>query len=105
MRAGRLRHRIVLQSLTQGVDSAGGPTETFADLATVLADVEPINGREHFAASQVNTNAEYKITAYWYAGMTSKMRVKFGSRLFDVLSVFNVDEKNREMVMVVKELK
>lgn len=103
MEAGRLIHRITIQSVTQGVDAYGGVTETFSDFVTVMADIRFITGREYFMANQVNSNAEYKMNTHWYAGINNKMKVKFGTRKFDILSVYNVDEMNRELIIVCKE--
>ena len=50
MRAGRLRHRITLQSSTAMQDAYGQPVKTWTDTATVYAGVEPIGGREQYRA-------------------------------------------------------
>jgi SPP1 family predicted phage head-tail adaptor len=103
MRIGDLRHRITIQQLTptqNGLDS----TEVPADFATVWAAIEPLSGREYFAAQQVNAEVTCRIRMRYLAGVTPSMQVKFGERTFAIESVINVEERNRELQLMVKEV-
>lgn len=48
MRAGIYRHRVIFQRPTFTQDSIGGPTDTWAELDTVNANVTWITGREQY---------------------------------------------------------
>ena len=39
----------------------------------------------------------------YLSGIVPKMRVKVGSRIFDILSIINVDERNRELQLMCRE--
>lgn len=104
MEFGKLRHRVIIQNVSEGVDAYGSPTETFSDLVTLQCSIEHITGREYFAGDHVNSDAEYKITTHWYAGVKQGMKLKFGTRTFDILNVYNVSELNREMIITCKEI-
>ena len=105
MQAGRLRHRVIVQRATDSIDSYGDQTPTWAALGTVWAFVEPLNGREYFAAAQMQSEVSTRIVIRPISGvtLTPKDRVKFGSRHFDIQSVINRDERNREIQLLCVE--
>jgi head-tail adaptor len=62
MKAGRLRHRIRIDVVTNGVDALGAPTKAWSQIAEVSAAVESLKGREYLAAGRDLGNATTKIT-------------------------------------------
>lgn len=106
MRAGTLRHRVAIEQLVANspTQNAGGEMdETWTNVATVWAAVEPLKGREFLAAQQVNSEVTGTIRIRHRAGVTPKMRCVFGTRNYDVLAVVNPDERSRELVLYVRE--
>ena len=103
MRAGTLRHKVVIQKNTPTRDSYGAEVEAWADYATVWASIEPARGREFWESQQVNAEVTGKIRIRYLEGITPKMRVKHGSRIFEIISVINPEERNRELQLMVKE--
>ncbi len=103
MRAGELRHRIKIQqkSVTRG--TMGGETVTWTDVSTVWAAVEPISGREYYAAQQTQAEAQTRIRIRHLAGITTSMRVLWGTRVFDIIDVLDVKERGREIHLMCKE--
>ena len=74
--------------------------ETFA---TVWASIEPLIGREYFAQEREQATVSHKIRMRHFPGITHKMRVAWESRLFEIESVLNVGERNREIVLMCRE--
>lgn len=108
MRAGTLRHRVTIQQSVAGSpqqDAGGTPDETWTDYLTTWAEVAPLRGRELLAAQQVSSEVTGTIRMRKLPGytVTSAMRAVFGARLYDILAVVNVDERNREIVLSVRE--
>jgi SPP1 family predicted phage head-tail adaptor len=105
MQAGRLRHRVTVQRATDSIDQYGDQTPTWTSLGTVWASVEPLSGREYFAAAQMQSEVSTRIVIRPISGvtLTPKDRVKFGSRYFDIQSVINRDERNRELQLLCVE--
>jgi len=101
MRTGRLRHPVVIQRLTEG--TLWGEEDSWEDYAAVWASVEPLKGAEYYAAQQVNAEVTGKVVMRYLSGVVPKMRVVFGTRTFEILSVINPDERNRELQLLVKE--
>lgn len=100
----QLRHKITLQTATETRDTDGSIINTWADTATVRAAVEPLVGREYWAAQQVNAERTVKFHIWYRSGVTPKMRVSYDSRTFDIKSVINVNERNRELVLMCEEV-
>ena len=81
-----MRHRIVIQSVSQSSDGQGGFTETWADGATVAASIDALKDRpfERFQAGQTQTPATHKIVMRYRSDLTTAKRVKFGTRIFAI---------------------
>lgn len=103
MHAGALRHRITIQQIGSGRDTDGHPNGAWADYATVWGEVKPLSGREKLAVQQVDAEITHQITIRFLMGMVAKMRIQYGTRIFDVKSVLNTDERNYEMRLLATE--
>jgi len=104
MRAGRLRHQVTIQRLTTTVDSYGDHIETWADVATVWAEVVPLSGREYWAAKQVNAETETRVTMRYRDGVLPAMRIKYGARLLDIQSAIDVGGRRDELQLMCREV-
>lgn len=93
--AGKRRHRITFESQNDTRDATYGSNELEAeDFATVWADIMPISGRETLGPDRVDAETTHFIECQYLAGVTEKMRIRFGERHFDIISVLNVEERN-----------
>jgi SPP1 family predicted phage head-tail adaptor len=100
---GQLRHRVNVLRNTETGDGRGGSSSAWANVATVWAEVAPMQGRELFAAQQVNALTSHKITMRYFAGLTAADRIQFGSRSFNIRQVINVEEVNRWHELIAEE--
>jgi len=104
MQAGNLRHRVTIQQVTETRDDMGGVTQTWSTFAASLhAEIAPLSGRELLLARQVNAETTHRIRLRYRAGITPKMRVLFGSRIFAIESVLDTDERGIEVVLLCRE--
>jgi len=103
MRAGPLRCRVTIEEPveTQGAD--GAILTAWETFATTWASVEPLIGKEYFAQQREQATVSHKIRMRHIAGITHKMRIAWGTRLFEIESVLNVGERNREIVLMCSE--
>lgn len=101
--AGLLRHRIVLQAETNTKDSIGGITKGYSDLATVWARIRAISGRELIAAQQVDSRVSHEITIRHFNGLTPLHRIKFGTRIFNIESVRDIEERGKKQIIQASE--
>lgn len=104
MDIGKLRHRITLQEYTTTKDSYGAEIESWADKVSVFASIEPLSGREYFKAQQINAEVTTSITIRYISGVLPKMRIRLSDRYFEILSVINPEEKNRELRLMCREV-
>ena len=104
MQAGNLRHRVTIQQVTETRDDMGGVTQTWSTFAANLhAEIAPLSGRELLLARQVNAETTHRIRLRYRAGITPKMRVLFGSRIFAIESVLDTEERGIEVVLLCRE--
>jgi len=102
-RIGDLRNKITIQVQSSTKDDYGALIETWTDVKTIWAAVNPINGREYFAAESVNSEITHRVKARYTSGITPDMRVKFGTRYFNILSIINYEERNIELQLMCRE--
>jgi len=104
--AGALRHRLSIEHLVAGSptqDAGGEVDQAWVELAEVWGSIEPLRGRELIAAQQAQSETTGTIRIRYRAGITSKMRVVFRARIFEILGVVNPMERNVELVLSVRE--
>lgn len=104
MKIGSLKHRIVLQKKMITEDALKQQTENWTDFAFVWAGIEPLSGREYFAAQQINSEISVRITIRHLSGITAEARVVFDSRIFEVLSVINPEERCESLILMCREV-
>jgi SPP1 family predicted phage head-tail adaptor len=104
MQAGKLRHRITIQQKGAGRTSSGAEQEQWSTFAQTWAGFDPRSGQEFVAAGQLQGKSITAITIRYRAEIKAKMRVLFGTRIFDIQWIKNVEERNREMLLICEEL-
>lgn len=103
MQAGQLRSLITIQQTTQTVGNLGEVVDSWATFKVRSAKVVPLNGRERFTENRERSVNQVRFELRRLAGVTPKMRVSWDSRIFDIVSVINVDERNRELHLMTEE--
>ena len=103
MQIGTLRHLIDIQAYTANRDSFGSEEPEWVHVATVWARITPVSGKEYFASAQVHAEISTKIAIRYVSGITPNMRVVFGTRIFEIISVLQVEERNIELELLCKE--
>lgn len=104
MNIGSMDKRITIQTKTVTYNSYNEPIESWADTSTVWAGIINSGGGEFYAAQKLNADTQSVFHIRHYAGLTTLNRIKYGSRIFEILHVNNVDEGNREMLVSAKEV-
>ena len=104
MKIGGLRHRVVLQKKEITEDELKQQSEVWTDIASVWASVEPVSGREYFAAGQVNSEISVKITIRYRKDVTPDIRMVFGGKVYELLSVINPKERSKALILMCREV-
>ena len=103
MRIGDLRKRVTLQTESSVSDNAGGYTLSWADVATVWADIVPTSMSEVIMAQRLEGHVTHRVTIRYRSDITADMRVMYGARIFNVRGYMNKDENNRWIELLVEE--
>ena len=56
-----MRHRVTIEAPVDGVNEFGERVVTWSTVETVYAAVEPVRGREFFAAEQVQSEVSHRV--------------------------------------------
>ena len=101
MNAGRLRHKIDIEHLVAASPDQtpeGAPDETWTVLLNdIWAAVEPLNGRELFAAQEHHGEVTTRIRIRYRTGITDKMRVAFDGTYYDIKYILDPEMRHREL--------
>jgi SPP1 family predicted phage head-tail adaptor len=103
MRAGALRHTLVIEQPTETRDAHGQAVQTWTTFATVPGSLEPLNGREIFAAAQVQAEITARARIRYLDGVTPKMRIAFESKIYAITAVIDRDLRHRELELLLAE--
>ncbi|KKW66925.1 hypothetical protein AAV94_12665 [Lampropedia cohaerens] len=105
LEAGRLDQRVTIRKLTTGRNpNTGGIIETWSDVATVWAAVEPLNGREFFAASAQQSEVTTRIRMRYRPDITPQMKINHNGSEYDIQAVINPKSKGAELVLMCRAL-
>lgn len=104
MFSGRLRHKVNIQQLVAGSPdqtNTGAPDDAWtAFLTSIWASVEPLRGRELFAAQEFHSEVEVRIRVRYRDGITAKMRVVFDSNNYNILYILDPENRHRELELL-----
>ncbi len=81
---GKLDRRVTIQTLVETQDTLGEPIQTWADLATVWASVEPLRGGELFQAQQVSAEAQTRFRMRYRDDVVATSRLVYDSQNYDI---------------------
>ncbi len=103
MRAGRLGHIVDIQEATETQDEYGSMGRTWETILARRAFVKPLSGREAEVARQIVATATHEVRMRYLSMLTPAHRLQFGTRTFEIGQKLNVDERNRELVLICTE--
>lgn len=88
-----LRHRIKIESLSRAADGQGGWTETWTHFAETWAKISPKSAREIYFSQRIQQNVSHEIVIRNLDGLTSEMRIVFGTRIFQIRGIKRENEE------------
>lgn len=104
MRSGKLRHRITIQRPIETQGSTGEMSVIWSDFADVAASIEPLRGREFWAAKEIQAQVSTRIRIRYCEGVTPKMQVQFGAKKYLIDSVIDPEERHIQMDLMCVEV-
>lgn len=98
MQAGRLRHRLTIESPTETRDALGQAVASWTTFAQVWGDFMPLSGRERFLSQQTHAEVTARAVIRYLAGLTEKMRIVFDGDAWEILHIKD-DRRSRQLVI------
>jgi SPP1 family predicted phage head-tail adaptor len=103
MRAGLLKHRItIISPRTSARSTDGAPIVTHATiLKDICADVQPMGGRESFRGDYRWADSDIRVSIrYTTVTIEPRYSLVFNGSTYNIDSVINTDQANRETVLI-----
>lgn len=107
LHAGRMNHRIAFKRQAAGQDDTGAPNGAWEEFYACSAFLDPLAGREWINGGVVHADVTHKIGLRYaseLADATPADRVYYGSRVFNIVAIRNLDEANRWLELAVREI-
>lgn len=104
VRSGELKHFVDIQAPTRVSDGMFGFTETFTTLeSNVPVAIWPISASETLKGGRMENTITHRVKMRWRANMRTNFRLKFKDRYFNIVSIINKEERNRELDILCRE--
>lgn len=104
---GQMRHRVAIANPTRTADGDGGYTDTWvaADPSPVWAriDVATASNIERLVGNTIEAPISHIVTMRWHDGVTTRSRLTYDGRAFNVRGLQNIQERDRWLVLACEE--
>lgn len=91
VRTGDFTRRVTLQSRSSTPNGFGQASQTWSDVLTCWARLEPLSGRELMLAQATSAEVTHQVEIFYRPSITAAMRVVYQGRFFNILSVIDPD--------------
>ncbi|HUT68659.1 MAG TPA: phage head closure protein [Dehalococcoidales bacterium] len=103
MRAGTLRQRLTFQEVTRARNDFNEMVDSWSDYCVVWGSLLPNAGRKYYEAKQATAEVSGEVRIRYRSGILPTMRILHGSRILEIVSIVNPQERNRELLIYYKE--
>jgi len=108
MRAGDLRHKLLIQKRNTSQDSSGAQVRTWTDYVTVWADIQPISDVAKFYAGAMQAGVTHTVTMRYQAELAdpvavAAMRGVWEGRYFTFSAPKDEGERHRQLELKATE--
>ena len=100
---GRYPHRVIVQRLTKMPDDGGGYFSSWVNVDQLRAMVAPLSGAELLQAQRLNNQITHRILTKYTKNLSESDRILWNGRTFNIVSLLNVQERNRELILTAVE--
>jgi SPP1 family predicted phage head-tail adaptor len=104
VRAGTLRHRVTIQEKNVTQNDYGEEVITWDEMDVLWAAVEPLSGREFLEAQRAGAEVTTRIRIRHQDGIVPEMRVVWGDHVYDIEAVIAIEERQREIHLMCREI-
>lgn len=106
---GEMTKNVTLMRQITVIDDTGTPLMTWFPICDVPAIVEPISGREYWAAAQSNRECTVRFIIRYREGIDGSMRIRYKAKdrckIYEMKSEpINVNEDNKYLQLMCNEI-
>lgn len=102
-RAADFRHQVTIQQNSGSKDDTGAVADNWTTFATTRAAINPWKAKERTTDDKQAMHALFNVRIRYISGVLPSMRVVFGSRTFEILSIQDPEERNRVLNLTCRE--
>ena len=104
MQSGRLKKKITIQRSLLTPNAYGERVASWIDYKTdISCAVNPVTAREYFMGSERVADITTRFNIRYIAGITESMRISYADKFYDIISVINIGEANRELEILARQ--
>jgi SPP1 family predicted phage head-tail adaptor len=96
---------ISIQTKRSTPDGEGGFTETWVTISNIWASVEPIKATQVFTYRSIGVEASHLIKIRGSLYINEAQRILFDNRVFEILTIENIQEKGVYSVITCLEVR
>jgi SPP1 family predicted phage head-tail adaptor len=100
---GEMRKRILIQRQSDSGTASGETTQTPSDFRRAWARILPTAGGESWIAKELQELITCRINMRYQKGILPKMRAVWQGRIFNFVSVRDLEEMHEELEILAKE--
>lgn len=104
MRAGLLKRIVTIERAVDAQDGTTGAMDrSWVPFASMWARIEPLRGKEYFAADAVQAEVDTRITVRWnnaVGDIVERDRVQHQGTIYNIVSVIHVEAGRREVQLM-----
>lgn len=100
MQSGKNRHRIVIEQPVKVKTDSGAINTTWSTFKETWAEVRTLKMYEKSAIETSFPKADMFIGFRYIEGVLSTMRITYKGKIYSILGINNVDERNRELELI-----
>jgi SPP1 family predicted phage head-tail adaptor len=105
VRSGELKNRIDLQAQIRTPDGGGGFNTSWVTVVSSLAAaIWPMKGAETMEGGRTVAAMTHQIRIRYRDGVKPSMRIKFGSKYFNIVSIINPNTDFKALDLMAKEV-
>lgn len=93
---------IIQQKMTVG--RGINRTEDWTEVCSVFGSIRPISASEIIRSGREEMKTSHRIRIWYREGLNSHMRIMYGTRLFEINSIINIDERSRVIEILTTEV-
>ena len=105
MKAGDLKHRITLRRAVTITDSRGNRIKSYTDIASVMAGMKDVSGRDLYAALGAQAEDLVTFSIRWREDLDASCRIVRGLETYEIKQVNHLGYKRDFMQLKARQIR